>query len=677
MKNAIVLLLLLTGFLQSFPQQPLVTKRALIFAIGDYPPSSGWTNLSSLRDVQYIKNMLANQDFKPDNIAVISDKDATIDGIKKAFEDLIAKVNKRDIVVIHFSSHGEQVEADNNNKMDGLDECIVTYNAVYPDKSTDFQKDQAQYLRGHVIGSYLRRLRIALADSGDVIVFMDNCHSGSGTRGTAKIRGGGPPFHSKTFNPKSHYKSDSSLLYRDEGSLKDDESKMASYEVFSATKPEELDYETEDDINHIGVGSLTYAISKAFENIRASKSMPTYRALFANIQAIMNTKVPDQHPLLEGNGSDRLIFGGKFMHQMPYIEISDIDRDNNQIIIKQGAMGGLDAGARIAVYASGTLDTLGKKPLATGKIIKSDNFLSTAALDDNLKINNSAEGWVFVTEHVYNIKPFTINFAPGKSENGSSGFTSKDIEDLKKNIGGLSFLKIDANPDLLVTRGKSEDSIKVGSNGYLFKTIKNAITDSVNFKQLLESYARYKFLQTLSGRIEDVSVEVQLVPRINGKPDTNKMKERTINNTFESYEKDTLMLRIRNTGAKDVFVNILDMQPNGVINAILPNKKKNIRPEGLKIIAGGESMTYYVIIGPPYGTEVFKIIASETQIDLEDIVTPSSAGSNARGVITSMEKLIKKSYAISRGADVGSSDNANADASTSDLVFLIKPGPKK
>lgn len=645
MKYSISILVVLISMFHSFSQKPV--KHALIFAIGDYPQSGGWPKISSLNDVQYIKNVLASQDFQPANIKVISDANATIDGIKKAFADLIASVNKGDIVLIHFSSHGEQVEADNNNKMDGLDECVVTYNAVYPDKSTDFQKDQAQYLRGHVIGDYLKQLRTALGNTGDVIVFMDNCHSGSGTRGVAKIRGDGPPFLSPDFDPKSHYKSDSSLLYREQGSSDIDNGKMASYEVFSATRPEELDEETKDD-NGIGVGSLTYAISKAFQDISTDKSLPTYRTLFARIQTTMNIKVPGQHPLLEGNGSDRLIFGGAFRHQEPYIEISKIE-NHHQIIIKQGIMAGLDTGAQVAVYPSGTVDTSGKKPFASGRIIQSDNFSSTAALNSELKISIESQGWVFVMEHSYNIKPFPINFAlAGKSP---AGFTSTDIAALKKNTAGLSFLKIDNNPELIVVRGKNEDSIKVCSNGFLFETVKNAITDSIGFKNILESYARYKYLQSLSSKAEGVRVDVQLIPYFNGKPDTGKIKERTINNNFTAYDKDTLRLRIRNTGTEDVWVNILDMQPNGVINPVLPNRSKSIYPGDLKLVAGGENMTYNVIISPPFGTEVFKIFASKSEINLADIVTSKGAASRGGKPFSALEKLVNKSYAISRGAD--------------------------
>ena len=264
-----------------------------------------------------------------------------------------------------------------------------------------------------------------------MIVFMDNCYSGDGTRGASKIRGGEFPFVSSSFNEKRHKKSDSSFLYKETSLSNEDENELASYEVISATRPEEVDHETRDETTNTQVGSLTYAISKAFENIQSGSALPTYRALFANIQAIMNIKVPGQHPLLEGNGSERVIFGGAFMHQMPYIEISKIDKDNKQIIIKQGEMGGLGMGAKIAIFPSGTLDTSKAVALARGTIIKSGNFLSTAALDKTLMMNTPAEGWVFISEYIYNIEPVTINFLSGKLRNSWSFFFQKKFRSLK------------------------------------------------------------------------------------------------------------------------------------------------------------------------------------------------------------------------------------------------------
>lgn len=281
---------------------PAGNKRALIIAIGNYPPSGGWPVISSLHDTVYMRQVLLNQGFPANNIRVVSDKAATMEGIRNAFEELVQQCEKGDILVVHFSSHGEQVEADNENKMDGLDECVVTYNAVSPLVSKNYQKDQSEYLRGHTIGAYLARLRQKLGKNGDLIVFMDNCHSGDGTRGLAKVRGGSLPFVSPGFDPRRHKKSDSSLIYKEVLISGAGDQGMSSCEVISATRPEELDIETYDETAKSPVGSLTYAISKALEGMREGTIYPTYRAFFARIQTIMNARVPNQHPLLEGNG---------------------------------------------------------------------------------------------------------------------------------------------------------------------------------------------------------------------------------------------------------------------------------------------------------------------------------------------------------------------------------------
>src|SRR5580692_6259191 len=88
------------GFSQ--PAKPV--ERALIFAIGDYPESGGWPKISSVDDVPYIQNVLINQGFLESNIKKVLDSNASIGGIKNAFEELIKSVNPGDVVVIHFSS---------------------------------------------------------------------------------------------------------------------------------------------------------------------------------------------------------------------------------------------------------------------------------------------------------------------------------------------------------------------------------------------------------------------------------------------------------------------------------------------------------------------------------------------------------------------------------------------
>lgn len=664
----LALLCVFTGH-YSFSQGPLKVKHALIFAIGDYPEEGGWPKISSEKDVPYIRKTLENQGFSDDNIRVVTDAQATIGGIKNALAELISRVNPGDIAVIHFSCHGEQVEADTRNKVDGLDECVVTYNCVVPAMSTDFNKDQAEYLRGHVLGDYIKQLRTKLGPDGDVLIFMDFCHSGGGTRGDAKVRGGQPPFVSKGFNPQKHRESDSSIIARDAAiSSRGDESKLSSFEVISATRPEELDMETKDDKGE-GIGSLTYAISKSFEKLDAGT---TYRSLFAKIQTIMNQKVPAQHPLLEGNGANRALLGGAFIHQQPFIEIVKIEKPN-QIIIKAGSMAGLNTGAKVSVYPAGTVDSSKGKRIATGTVTHADLYTSTVRLDKPIMMKVAAEGWIFVSEHVFKEQPITINvkyFIAKNRGDGSLEYTPAEINSIKSNVARLPLVKFDDHPELLIIKGPGADTIKIASNGYKFSTIKSAVKDSSALIAELQRYAQYKFLQSLEIKDPNIQVEVKLVPVINGVADTNNISQHFVNGLYQFQEDDVMVLWVKNKGRDNVYVNILDMQPDGLINPILPYKEKSIYPPDLKLKAGEQHLfdQFLITLSPPFGTELFKVFASRQEIDVEDIA--STKGEGMRGNLSVLEGLVKHSYGM-RGAPL--TNISKPDGATFNLLFTISP----
>jgi metacaspase-1 len=643
----------------AFGQAPGPRKYALIIAIGDYPAQNGWPKISSIQDVPYLEKTLQDQGFADKDIAVLRDSAATMEGIRAAFAAMTAKARRGDIVVVHFSSHGEQVEADNDNKIDGLDECVVTYNAISPLQSKDYYKDQAQYLRGHVLGSYLRTLRAKLGTPGDLIVFMDNCHSGDGTRGLAKIRGGGPPFLSPDWDPGRHVRSDSSMVSRDEASYSVNGADLASYEVFSATRPEELDFEMTDEKTGVGMGSLTYAICQSFEGLSTAGDgggMPTYRELFARIESVMNIKVPNQHPLLEGNGSNRLLFGGKFVRQQPYIGIAAIDRSKRKITLQQGVMAGLDQGARIAVYPASTRDTTGKKPLCRGTISLANAFSAVAALDADIPFSQPADGLVFVTERVYKVDPVRLRLHVGARDAAIRQLLADDAV----------VTVVDSNSDLTLFG----DTLKVSGNGYVF-----GFAGAGELKDKLEAYARYKFLQSLSSTVFGLKAEVGLVLLKNGKPDSAATALRMRNGRLETYDGDSLTLWIKNTGRKDEYVNIIDLQPDGLIGPVVSNKQMGIPIEAhnLKLSPGQVDplpTLDYVGIQPPCGTEVYKIFVSPVQIDVQDLANTRGGGN---GVMQTIEKMVRGSFSLSRGGQTYSMPNA--DVTTSEYIFLIKPKP--
>jgi hypothetical protein len=658
MKNKLTLLLFILMAV-AFQQATAQTKHALIFAIGNYPEKGGWEAISSNRDVSFIKATLSRQGFQENNIHILTDAAATPEGITNALTGLINNVKPGDIAVIHFSSHGEQVEDDNGDETDGLDESIVTFNAVAPSLSKDFKKDQAEYFRDDQFGYYINQLRNKLGKNGDVVVFMDLCHSGTGTRGTAKVRGGQPALVSPGFKP-GLYSDTGSGLFKESNTSKNDEQSLSTYMVFSAARAGELSFETKDDDNQ-EIGPLSYAITKVFQNLDAAT---TYRSLFARIQSVMNSKVPGQHPVMEGNGMDRALFGGKFAQQKPYIEIEKIESD--QLAIKSGKLSGLDSGAKVVVYPSGTTDPANATALASGTVINASYFRATVKLDKELRITQPAAGWVFVKQTVYVIEPISVTTA-----------AHPDSIAIKQALKDLPLISFKGSPELSITKGITEDSLKIVSNGYLFTTIKNTASHPDELKEKIQRYVQYKFLQGLEVVDRNANVEVKLVPVLNGRADTAAISSKVINGTYTFNEGDRLVLWVKNTGKVPVYFNVLDMQPDGILNPLMPNKQKKIFPGDLKIDAGMSRLLtpYTITVSPPYGTEIFKIFASRKDIDMENVIATGREGTRGTATAPALESIIKKLYDAGRGQREVISVS-NTDGSIYSLLFEISKKEK-
>lgn len=666
-KHMAILLLLF------FQQQSVLAqqKQALIIAIGNYPKTSGWTAISSNADQKLVREALLRQGFPDTKIQVLRDSMATKAGITAALEALVKRVQTGDIVVLHFSSHGEQVEDDNGDEADGLDESIVSFGAVISTQSADFQKDQQQYFRDDLLGYYVKKLRQKLGPDGDLAVFINACHSGSGTRGNAKVRGGKAPLVSAGFDPgKYKGKAEEGLVVEREIEREGEGAHtgiLSPYVIISAARADELDFEVKDDKDN-GVGSLSYAFCKAVEQLGKET---TYRALFARIQQVMLEKGLRQHPVLEGDGADRSLFGGRFNAQEPYTAIEK-RITTREYLLKQGQLAGLDLGAKVAVYPAGTLQTEGQKALASGEIIQASLYSSRMKLSADPGLSNIAAGWVFVTEPVFKIPPVVMKLDAGPARSKDASFTTAEKAQWEQWIREQSASGLSADPDLVLVRGRSQDTLKVFNSGLSFSTI--ARTDNRKqewLKQAAEDFMHYKFLRNLELSDAGTKVVVKLLPYRNGQVDSAFLQSRIRNGIYEFQAGDTLVLQVVNKGRQAIYVNLLDLQPDGVINSLMPDKSSGIFPEDLKV-KGGETRIfdqYTIRLNPPYGTEVFKFFLSRTELDLEDLVT--TRGNGERGSFSFLEKLVKRTYKSGTRGGVVSTGGVEGGVVT--LSFVIKP----
>lgn len=152
---------------------------------------------------------------------------------------LIEKAQPGDVVVIYFSSHGEQIEDDNQDEVDGLDECIVPFDATFSSDKSEYKKYAPAYFRDDYLGEKITRLRNKLTRKGDVLVGIDACHSGSGVRGVLKVRGNKAPMVSNSFEQGRARITDTSGVFSDKNSTRLN-ADAATYVVISAAQAQEL-----------------------------------------------------------------------------------------------------------------------------------------------------------------------------------------------------------------------------------------------------------------------------------------------------------------------------------------------------------------------------------------------------------------------------------------------------
>ena len=119
------------------------------------------------------------------------------------------------------------------------------------------------------------------------------------------------------------------------------------------------------------------------------------------IENIMREKAPKQKPVLEGDGIDRELFGGKYEKQQPYFTVNKIGSNKDLISLNAGFVSGITKGSVINFFDAGTTGTAGKKPLNTGKVVNASSFTASVKLDipdENLCNQNP---WAFISELSY------------------------------------------------------------------------------------------------------------------------------------------------------------------------------------------------------------------------------------------------------------------------------------
>lgn len=371
-------------------------KRALIVAIGSYPVNSGWNKINSENDVPIIKGALMNQGFNSINIDVLINEKATKEGIVKSLDKLISKSKYGDVVVFHFSGHGQQVTDLNGDEIDGKDEALVPYDA--PKTNFELASKAKFHLIDDELSVFLNQLRRKVGSKGDVLFFIDACHSGTITRSSENdvFRGTDQVFEIPVYKRTIITESESDYFDEKSDISRSANENLSPFIIISAC----LANQTNKEYNK--TGSLSYAIGKAFSESLDKKSYPSlFNSIRTEMIPLMINSFGSKHnqnPQIEGN-TGRMIFGGKTIRVPNHFVVNKLS--DNKVIVNAGTLNGIFKGAELSFYPPDTHNRSTSKPYFTAKVDESFLTESSLIIDKGIDRKKIALSWVFVHKYRY------------------------------------------------------------------------------------------------------------------------------------------------------------------------------------------------------------------------------------------------------------------------------------
>jgi len=649
-------------------------KLALIIAIARYPRSSGYSRLSSDNDVPLLRAALLRQGFDSTGIRVLADSQATRAGILQALDELAAQSRAGDVVVVHYSGHGHQITDDNGDELDGLDEVLVPFDAR-GDVDPETYKGEF-HVRDDELEPRLARLRERVAPGGNVVMFIDACHSGSATRSALPVRGGLPPI-GKPARTATRGREEGAGWVSPAAATRGAPAGSAGpapMVIFSAARQDQLASEVELQGEDRTAGSLSVGLSRALANLDAAGGRVTYRALFDQVKGWMQGAVPLQTPQLEGD-ADVELFSGRAVAQRPYLRVASLEGDS-VAVLEGGSLVGLLPGTRLAFHPIGTGDPASSTAVGTGEVVAADELQARVRLAAG---GRARDTWAFVTDYAFQEFRVRVRLDPGIAAPTrtalAADFDRSGVIELSDSLAELIVRPEGPRTRALATLTVSwaEDTTVA-----LLPAVEAGSAEGrARLTERVRTLARSAYLKRVQMTDPRIRVRVELVPATHRfaadgscdprQSDTTRVAARlTGGSQWELRPNDGFFLRFVNDGSDPAYLAVLDLTPDGEIGQLFPRPdlagEDNLLPPGASYRS---SICFYAT--EPFGTEVIKLFATRKRVDFSPVLT---ARGPTRGTEHPLERLLAGTYGRTR---TGSAPAPQGTGTTAALILQILP----
>ncbi|MGP1385369.1 MAG: caspase family protein [Thainema sp.] len=564
----------------------------LLIGIDYYKPNRLYRSLrGAVRDISLVETFLKKTlkvpgerihkltSINPEAAALLEmrltpDQEPTYTNIVQAFNVITQMAHSGEQVYIHYAGHGGRATTIYPFKQESRDEGIVPMDIG--------DTEAGRYLRDVEMATLLKRM----TDKGLIVtVVLDCCHAGGKTRGDMEIRSAG---QTDTMPRLSHsLVAELEVLERNWLDLTQNGVIAAAglpvtrkYVLLAACRADEYAYEYAVNGGTEQNGALTYWMIDTLTSAAISGQPLTYKLLHDRINAQIQSKLPQQTPVLLGDG-DRRVFGSDTWLTPFTVTVIKVITDH-QITINAGQAQGLSNGTRFSIYPLNTTDFTDKtRQVAIAELTQVNASESTA------KIIPIEEGGVGVRGELEPGSPAVMISAPielVQKVRFSADKTEGELEDeLPANLVHRQQDALDRVRQALMNNGwikeeKGEEialyqvAIDRKGNYEICKAIPisnlrpllsiddpTAPNRVVNRLVHLAKYQAVESLDNSSSKLANVlDVEILTVEGVSF-PDSQNI---TV------HHEDVICLRLANTGHQPLKLAVLDLEPTWAISQI-------------------------------------------------------------------------------------------------------------
>ena len=519
--------------------------QALLIGVANYPTESiGLKPLAGpVNDATAIASVLRSRfGLSEHNIEELHDSQATREEILAAIHThLIEQTKPGDTAIFYFAGHGAQVADDGADEGDLLDETIVPYDGrLRGEDARDIRDDE------------LRALFAKLTAAGvHLVVILDSCHSGSGTRARGTARRADPigaPASDRTLNETQD--------------LLPVPAEAPIAVLLAAARSHELAYETEvDGIVH---GVFTRGLVQALQR---NRPRATYLDLIAETAARLRGAGTAQRPTAEGDLAT-LVFDGLQSSRRP-VYVGERSA-HSKFDVQAGTTVGMTLGSEFRAYKSAAAAAgLSAHPGTPAELIEVSAGHSVAMVDMPQTLREVA--YFVETKRVHTETNVAIALS-GLGETAVAG----DVREAISIVSGVDEANEQTLAHLQIVMGQTGVDVLRNDGSPVYEEIDPGSLAVEHFVELFERVLRHEAFMRMAN--ESPSIDLEILPMVIA--DDERTHRPNIVDGLPSVSVDhRLQFCIKNRSLQEhVFIHLFLVYDEFWIKQVYPMRGANADP---------------------------------------------------------------------------------------------------